>query len=76
MGELSHPMSHNCLNCNKPITWTFGICSDCKEIYGSHTKWPEWFKYLWTDTKGRKRKDKKINDYEIYEFELINEKKF
>lgn len=49
-----------CVNplCEKPITLTFRLCSECEKIYGSAREaWPEWLLYL------AREKDREWNQY-------------
>jgi len=57
---------HKCLNCNKPITWTFAICSDCEKKFGNSSRdWPAWLRYLWAQTQRERRSNRNILDYEL-----------
>lgn len=59
---------HRCLgeNCNKPITWTFALCSECEKKYGkSPYDWPAWLRFLWKQEQRERRLDKKVNTREL-----------
>lgn len=57
---------HRCLNCGKPITYTFAICSGCEKKFGNSSReWPDWLRYLWAQTQRERRAHKNINEYEI-----------
>jgi len=59
-------MTHRCLNCGKPITWTFAICSTCEQKHGNSSRdWPEWLRYLWAQTQRERRQDKSIRINEL-----------
>jgi hypothetical protein len=65
---------HHCLNCQKPITWRFAICSDCEKIYGSSPKqWPEWLRFLWNDIQKERRRHVRVNKYETSFVDLEEE---
>jgi hypothetical protein len=54
---------HKCLgeNCNKTITWSFALCSDCEKKYGRSSKdWPEWLSFLWKDILRSRRQNIRI----------------
>jgi hypothetical protein len=58
--------NHKCLNCEKPITWKFAICSDCEKIYGNtSTQWPDWLRYLWSQTQRERRREKNKRQHEV-----------
>lgn len=57
---------HKCLNCQKPITWRFAICTDCEQEFGSKaTEWPDWLRELWNDIQRERRRNKKVRQHEI-----------
>jgi len=57
---------HKCLNCGKPITWTFAICSNCEKKFGNSSKeWPDWLRFLWAQTQRERRQDKNIITNEL-----------
>lgn len=57
---------HKCLNCGKPITYRFAICSDCEKIFGNRAvDWPDWLRFMWNDIQRERRRNKKVRNYEI-----------
>lgn len=57
--------THCCLNCGKPITWQFAICSECEKTLGHGPKeWPSWLTFMWRDEMRLRRQDKRIAKYE------------
>jgi len=57
---------HRCLSCSKPISWSFAICRKCETIYGSRpSHWPDWLAYLWREEQRERRRNRRINRFEI-----------
>ena len=57
---------HTCLNCNKPITYRFAICSECEKEFGNKaTEWPPWLRFMWNDIQRERRRNKKVRSREI-----------
>jgi hypothetical protein len=58
--------NHQCLTCQKPITWQFAICANCEDIYGkSPLGWPGWLRFLWNDTQRERRRNRRIKNNEV-----------
>lgn len=57
---------HSCLNCGKPITWRFAICTTCEESFGNKpAMWPPWLRWLWNDEQRFRRRDRQTKKHEV-----------
>jgi hypothetical protein len=64
-------MTHRCLNCGKPITYQFAICSACERIFGRQSLlWPEWLRFMWRDILRERRQNKRVREHELEFAEL------
>jgi len=59
--------NHIChAGCGRKITFAFALCAECEKTYSpSALEWPEWLRYLWSETQKERRRARWIRKFEV-----------